>query len=175
MDASPDEVAAWAAYAPVEQVVPFLLLALDRESLSTDGKLDLLVGVERLKAWADAEQVRTLASLGAEPAAFPAAQGKEFVREEIAAALHWSAGTASVRLHDAETMVEALPATVALLADGDVSYAHARAVADAVQRNVLDAARRSRQTPHRRLPDRRSAARGCVCVAVHLRRDDRAG
>jgi Domain of unknown function (DUF222)/HNH endonuclease len=138
MDVMPDEVAAWAAYAPVDDVAPALLERLDPAQLSVEGRLDLARGLERLKAWADALQMRTLAALAAEPPALPHQAGKEFVREEIAAALHWSPATASSRLHEAQRLVETLPATLELLGAAEIGYLHARAVTDAVVANRLD-------------------------------------
>jgi hypothetical protein len=76
MDGSPVEVAAWSAYSPVQALAPSLLERLDPAKLSVDGRLDLLRGLERLKAWADAVQVRTLACLAAEPEPAPEYAGK---------------------------------------------------------------------------------------------------
>ncbi|HEY7274636.1 MAG TPA: hypothetical protein VH594_01655 [Trebonia sp.] len=64
-DLPPDEVAAWAAYAPVDALLRPPLAGLDVDALSRDGKLDLAVGLDRLGGFVAAVQARTLASLAA--------------------------------------------------------------------------------------------------------------
>jgi hypothetical protein len=99
----PDEVAAWAACAPVDALLRPPLADLEVDSLSRDGKLDLAAGLDRLAGFVAAVQARVLASLAAEPEEVP---GSEFVIEEIAAALRWSPGTAAARMHHAELLVD---------------------------------------------------------------------
>jgi hypothetical protein len=63
IETSPDEVANWAATAPLTEGVLTPFGVLDPERLSQDGCLDLLLGLERVKNWADAQQARVLARL----------------------------------------------------------------------------------------------------------------
>ncbi|MGH8859944.1 MAG: HNH endonuclease signature motif containing protein [Jatrophihabitantaceae bacterium] len=75
---------------------------IDPEQLSQGGCLDLLIGLERLAAWTAAQQARVIARLAARPEPVPAAthhdaEAREFVREEIACALQWSANLARDR------------------------------------------------------------------------------
>ena len=108
-----------------------------------DELLTLIRDTETQIAALQALQIRALAAAAIdddtdESTFFDPDNDKQYVREEIAAALHWSAGTTTMRLHEAETLVQQLPATLRLLADGRISYAHARTVVDVVQRADLD-------------------------------------
>ncbi len=135
----PDEVAAWAAGADIGTGVLTPVGVIDPARLSQHGRLDLLVAMERLKSWADAQQQRTLALLATHPAPIPntsEGQSKQWVREEVACALRLSFGTAAARLHAATELSTRLPATLDALERGELTPLHARVLADAV--TVLD-------------------------------------
>ena len=108
-----------------------------------DELLALLQDTERQIAALHALQIRALAAVAVdddtdESTFFDPDNDKQYVREEIAAALHWSAGTTAMRLHEAETVVARLPLTLRLLGDGRISYAHAHTLADVLDRTGLD-------------------------------------
>ncbi|MDQ6850402.1 MAG: 13E12 repeat family protein [Actinomycetota bacterium] len=131
----PDEVAALAATADIGTGVLTPVGVLDPARLSQHGRLDLLVAMERLKSWADAQQQHTLALLATHPAPVPTtseAQSKQWVREEVACALRLSFGTAAARLHTATELTDRLPATLDALQRGELSPLHARILTDAV-------------------------------------------
>ncbi|MGH8861177.1 MAG: DUF222 domain-containing protein [Jatrophihabitantaceae bacterium] len=121
-------------FVPVRAVRP-----VDADALSVDECLERLAAIEQHKAFLDAEQARILARLAARPeppAAVPdpgSYRVREFVIDEIAAALTWSAHQAGERVHVATILVDRLPAVLDALTDGCVSWAHARVVALAVR------------------------------------------
>jgi hypothetical protein len=101
-----DEIAAWAATAPLTEGVltPFGVVAPSR--LSQDGTIALAIGLERTKNWTDAQLMRHLAERAANPNPEPvpfAPAGKQnhyavmSLEQEIACALHWSHGHAVER------------------------------------------------------------------------------
>lgn len=161
-DVLPDDLAAWAAKAPLWSGVPTPFGPLDPEAMSHAGCLDATLALERIKAWADAQQARILARMADRPEPVPVRRGEsqrhvagEF-RDEVACALHVSFGVAHDRIEVAQALVNRLPATLALLEDGAISHVHCRrlvrAVADsddktaaAVEERVLP--RAPKQTP----------------------------
>src|SRR5664279_4251780 len=138
IETDPAQVASWAATAALTEGVLTPFGVLDPERLSQDGCLDLLLALERLKNWADAQQARVLARLSARPepipalAADPVHDDRDFVREEVACLLRWSVGMAGDRLDTAAALVERLPATLAAVECGSLSYLHAHALAETV-------------------------------------------
>ena len=122
--------------------------------LSHAQRLDHLVEQERIIAAAQAEQIRVLATIDADPppAALPGCADKDWVHEEVACALKVAPGTAALRLAEASVAAR-LPGVLGALADGRVSGFHVRAltrrllgvppaVAAAVAEKVLPAAER---------------------------------
>src|SRR4051794_1334846 len=115
------------------------------------GRLDAVVDLERVMARAAAAQARELASFarcrpaswdrqpgekGAASAATRAARPvalqpvSEWAVAEVAARLRLPQRAAAARLEEAVVLVEQLPATLAALATGQISPAHARALVD---------------------------------------------
>jgi len=84
----------------------------DPSLLSGAAKVDAIIGFDRLVAWAQARQARTIASLAAErdePGSVT-----DWAADEVATALHQSSGTAAFRTRQATALVDRLPATLAL-------------------------------------------------------------
>lgn len=92
--------------------------------------VDLLVTWERVAAWVAGQQQRCLAALPVPP---PAEADEDWVREEVAAALHLSAGTAQDRLDVARALARRLPATMTALQEGQIRYWQAAAVVESVE------------------------------------------
>ncbi len=153
-----DEAAESAATARFGSGVITPLGPLDTETLSHRGRVDLLVALERVRGWVDAQQARLLAVLAADPrpASTPIekieqAVVKDFVREEVACALRLAPVTAQHRLDLARTLAGRLPHTLAALGEGRLTFLQARTLAEAVapladavatkvERRVLDRA-----------------------------------
>ena len=108
---------------------------LDPADLSRAGRLDLLIGWERTRAWIDAQQQSLLAALADDPDFAPAADptARHWVRDEVACALRLSPQTAAARLADAADLTTRLPATLAAVQSGQITLPHARALLDAVR------------------------------------------
>ena len=139
---SADEIAAWAAAVPAGEGVWTRFGPLDPAALSRAGKIDALVALERVGSWVAAEQARLLAALATPPgdaaetmsgtrAERNTAAGKQWEREEIAAALRWSAGTVNSRLHEARQLTTRLGATLARLAQGEITGRHVARLVEA--------------------------------------------
>jgi hypothetical protein len=114
---------------------------LGTTQLSQDGAITLAVQLERTKNWADAQLLRDLAYRAAHPDPVPFAPPGEqqhyalmSLEQEIACALHWSPGYAAERIHVATVLMNQLPATLALMDAGRLSYLHARSLVSAVSR-----------------------------------------
>ena len=137
--ASPDEVAAWAAEAPLTDGVPMAFGVLDPSRLSQDGAIDAVQALDRLISWAHAQQARILAAAAADPDPFPAPKGRQehyaqlSLCEEIACGTRWSPAVTTDRIRTAVVLSSRLPRTLALLSDGRISYRHARSLADAAR------------------------------------------
>src|SRR5262245_1331505 len=112
--------------APGPALVAVLADAAPHE-LDPSGLVDALVGYERLAAWAAAGQARMLAALGAALVR----DDEDWTREEVAAALRLSGPTAQRRIEVARDLCARLPATLAALAAGGISYLHAVVIAEA--------------------------------------------
>src|ERR1700712_3824268 len=92
-----DEIAAWAASAPLTEGVLTPFGQVDPAWLSQDGTISMVLGLERTKNWADAQLLRHLAERAANPAPVPFAPKGQQTRyavmsleQEIACALRWS-------------------------------------------------------------------------------------
>src|SRR5947209_5753839 len=123
-----DEVAAWAASAPLGTGLLTPWGDLDPESLSDGGRIDALLACQRLRAWTDAQEQRLLAAVA--PSGDPLDKG--FVRDEIACALRLAPSVVTSKLHTATQLVDRLPATLTLLECGDITFGHARVLVEAV-------------------------------------------
>src|SRR5947208_12297322 len=124
---SPDSIAAELAGSTPRPEDAVTLSLLDPDVLSAAGRVDALVSLERQAAWVAAQQQRVLASMAVDEA-----DDRNWVREDVACALRLSGMTAQRRLTVAQTLAERLPATLALLDRGQISYLHAASLAEAV-------------------------------------------
>ncbi|HZC52029.1 MAG TPA: DUF222 domain-containing protein [Mycobacterium sp.] len=122
----PDQAAAWlAVQAPGPESVAGVSI-LEPAALSQGGRVDALVAIERQLAWLAGMQQRVLAVIAAADTA-----DDRWTREDVACALRLSGVTASRRLAVAQTLHERLPATLALLDRGAISYLHTMTLAEA--------------------------------------------
>lgn len=96
---------------------------------SDSGRVDALVAVERLRGWVDAQAARLLSALAPGPTS---SADREWVKDEIAAALRQSPGFVSLRLRVARQLATRLTDTLDLLERGVLSGAHADTLALAV-------------------------------------------
>jgi Domain of unknown function (DUF222) len=101
----------------------------DPAELADSGRVDALVAGERLRGWVDAQAARLLSALAPGPAS---SADREWVKDEIAAALRQSPGFVSLRLQVARQLTTRLTDTLDLLERGVLSGAHADALALAV-------------------------------------------
>lgn len=108
------------------------LVAIDPFSLSPSGRVDYLAALEKQSGWLQAlMQSAIVAVAGNEPSKAESMWSgvDDSEREEIAAALRLSSGTAQSRIDVARTLVNYLPNTCAALANGEISAAHASVIA----------------------------------------------
>src|SRR5579875_2070829 len=91
-------------------------------------RIDRLVALRRARAALDAEQARILHELSSDPLhVFPVPDreaDKQWVREEVACALMVAPVTAAAMLAQADELVERLPGTLRLLAEGEITGPH---------------------------------------------------
>ncbi len=108
------------------------LVAIDPFSLSPSGRVDYLSALEKQSGWLQAlMQSAIVAVAGNEPSKAESMWSgvDDSEREEIAAALRLSSGTAQNRIDVARTLINYLPNTCAALANGEISAAHASVIA----------------------------------------------
>jgi hypothetical protein len=132
-DVAPDDVAAWAA-SITPGTAPIKPLAhVNVRRLSYAGRVDALTALEKHISWLQAQQHRLLAVMAAEPVVpgSVAEFDKQWVREDVAAALKLSGQTAADRLALAAEL-DRLPATLDVLEEGLMSTHHARHLAETV-------------------------------------------
>ena len=133
-----DAVAAAAAAAP-GAVVTAALAAVDLARLDAAGQVDVLAGIERQIGWLQGLQQRVLADIDTQtPSGGRPGQQKDrnLARETVGCALRLAGLTAEARLAVASALRDRLPDTLAMLEAGEITYWHARALAEAVA--VLD-------------------------------------
>src|SRR6185312_5513534 len=106
---------------------------IDPAGLSPGERVDLLAVLEEQRRWFDAAQLRLLASMQA----FDDTE-LGLGQETVSLALQLPLRTAQTRLAQAATLVRELPATLAAVADGSISAAHANVLAEAVWRLPAD-------------------------------------
>src|SRR5882762_8193332 len=129
---APGDVAAWAAVvAPGAEVVGPLAV-IDPAKVDDAGRIDLLVAYERQIAWLHAAQQRVLAELDGSALNWNGKQTIDYTQEQVGAALRLSPGHAADRLAVGRTLVDRLPATMELLDRGEITYLHAKNLAEAV-------------------------------------------
>ena len=110
------------------------LVEIDPQELSPAARIDYLSALERQTSWLQAlMQSAIIAVAGNAPSE---SNGKDVFfgvddaeREDISAALRLSANTAQSRIDIARTLVNHLPNTCSALATGEISPAHATAIA----------------------------------------------
>src|SRR3954452_13514462 len=103
---------------------------LDRinpSSLSGGEQIDLLAVLEEQRRWFEAAQLRVLAAIQADDAS-----RLGLGQEGVSLALQLPLGTAQTKLAQAATLVTELPRTLAAVAEGSISAAHANVLAEAV-------------------------------------------
>jgi hypothetical protein len=106
---------------------------IDPALLSGGEKVDLLVVLEEQRRWFEAAQLRLLAIIQADD------ESKLGLGQEgVSLALQVPLRTAQAKLAQAKTLVIELPATLAAVADGTISAAHANVLAEAVWRLPAD-------------------------------------
>ncbi|HEU5270516.1 MAG TPA: DUF222 domain-containing protein [Jatrophihabitans sp.] len=106
---------------------------IDPLSLSAGERVDLLAVLEEQRRWFDAAQLRLLAAIQAGDAT-----ELGLGQEAVSLALQLPLRTAQNRLAQAETLVTELPRTLAAVADGSISAAHAGVLAETVWRLPAD-------------------------------------
>ena len=105
---------------------------LDPSALSDAGRIDVLIALERQIAWLTAAQQYVLASLDGRALDWQGKQAIDYTQEQVGAALRLSPGHAADRLSVGRTLVDRLPKTLAMLDRGEITYLHARRLAEAV-------------------------------------------
>ncbi|HEU5008417.1 MAG TPA: DUF222 domain-containing protein [Jatrophihabitantaceae bacterium] len=131
----PNSAAAWTVNVTPGSATAGVLAQLDPARLSQAGRVDALVGLERLQAWAAALQTRMIAALIDEPhAGAPAPKlDRQWAKEDVKTALAESVTGAQARIHTASDLVHRLPATLTALEEGRLTVRHASAVVDTVR------------------------------------------
>lgn len=140
---------------------------IDPFGLSGGEQIDLLAVLEEQRRWFEAAQLRVLAAIQCGDSS-----RLGLGQEGVSLALQLPLRTAQARLAQAGTLVRELPATLAAVADGSISAAHANVIAEAVWRMPAE---------HPELPAALEAAvlppvlaAGCVTVPQLQRRVRRA-
>ncbi|WP_329121630.1 HNH endonuclease signature motif containing protein [Streptomyces sp. NBC_01465] len=142
---TPDEWAAFLRTQDPSAHVMDLLPVLDAEKLSAAGRIDALAVLERCASWVAACQVPLLAGIEAQTSAeLPVGADFEttllhdwdYAAEQVACALKLSGAGAGDRLEVARALMDRLPQTLELLAQGEISWRQAKTVVDACA--VLD-------------------------------------
>ncbi|MCW2542195.1 MAG: hypothetical protein JWN95_3920, partial [Frankiales bacterium] len=108
------------------------LTALDYESLSQAERVDALIALEQHRSWLDGLHQQLLASIAqsAEAAAAETggAQKRNWIREEVAAALSLAPMTAATKMRNAQHLCTQLPATEHALLTGAITALKALAI-----------------------------------------------
>ena len=113
--------------------MPAGLSVAEVRALSADKQVDLLVGLERQRRRLEAAQLRLLAVMQARDDS-----ELNLMQEEVSLTLQVPVRTAQLRLAQATTLISELPHTLAAVADGAISAAHANVLAEAVWRLPAD-------------------------------------
>jgi hypothetical protein len=102
-------------------------------ALSAEERIDLLAVLERRRRRMEAAQLRPLAVMAEQDSS-----ELELVQEEVSLALQVPVRTAQAKIAQADTLVRELPRTLAAVAAGSISAAHATVLAEAVWRLPAD-------------------------------------
>ena len=177
---------AWAALLREQAPCGETAAALDDlkgEWLSPRGRVDALAVVERHLGWLQAKQVELLALIsdhteGSAQADVPGVGADmdavflgewDCAVEEVACALKLANSTASQRLDTARLLTARHPATLGLLADGEISYQQARIVAEQCAVLAVDVAGEVERALVERMPQQAAGqTRAAVRRQVHL-------
>jgi hypothetical protein len=108
------------------------LFAIDPFDLPAPARIDYLTALERQMSWLQAMMQRAIVAVAGEEGSksddiFTGVDDAE--REDVAAALRMSTGTAQIRIDVARTLVNHLPNVCSALAMGEISPAHATVIA----------------------------------------------
>ena len=117
------------------------LVAIDPADLTPSSRIDYLSALERQNAWLQALMQRAIIAVaGINPSnpEKPWDGVDESEREDIAAALRLSGGTAQMRIDVARTLVNHLPNTCSALAMGEISASHATVIAKETATAIRD-------------------------------------
>jgi hypothetical protein len=126
----PDEVAEWVrAHGPDDALLEPLLAAARSGGLSLRGRVDALTALESARAMLDAVQLRLIADMGTSDP-----DGRDWAREDVAAALHVSPMTAANRLELARAAVTRFPLAMKALDDGAITVMHVRRLVEGCAR-----------------------------------------
>jgi hypothetical protein len=108
------------------------LFAINPFDLPAPARIDYLTALERQMSWLQAMMQRAIVAVAGEEGSksddiFTGVDDAE--REDVAAALRMSTGTAQIRIDVARTLVNHLPNVCSALAMGEISPAHATVIA----------------------------------------------
>jgi hypothetical protein len=184
---SPRGLLAAALIAPPSAELLAALVRLEPAELDAPLQVDLLVAWERVAAWVAACQLPVIAVVGdaAHAAAAEGFSASESVDvpfraayAEVGAALRLAPSTAEGRLDMAREISGRLPDLQAALSVGDISYWHARAIAEATQelddaKALWVTARVLSKARHQTVSDLRRALRRAVLAVVPKTADER--
>ncbi|WP_260694851.1 HNH endonuclease signature motif containing protein [Streptomyces sp. IB201691-2A2] len=167
------------------------LVDLKCEWLSPRGRIDALAVVERHLAWLQAKQVELLTAISDHTEGPPLSSDGPAVGvgadmdavflgewdcavEEVACALKLANSTAAQRLETARLLTGRHPATLGLLADGEISYQQARVVAEQCAVLAVDVAGEVERALVERMPEQ-AAGQTRAAVRRQVHRVDPAG
>ena len=113
----PDAVAAWTVSVPPGAATAGVLALLDPGRLSQAGRVDALMALDRLQAWAAALQIRVITTLVDDPCSqSPAPKlDRGWAKEDVKTCLGESVSGARHRIRAANELVHRLPDTLAAL------------------------------------------------------------
>ena len=119
-----------AEHGPVEQIPLAALAGLDPQALTDDQQIALLVGYQRVENHGVGGRLRTV-GVFAGPDPSDDRGEAAFAWTDLSAALHVGEGTARTMASDARRLRSHLPATLAGLVDGELSWFKARTLLEA--------------------------------------------
>jgi Domain of unknown function (DUF222) len=132
MTTGADAIARRLAAEPITAGVLAALTAVSADRLSDAGKIDALVGLQRLHAWAEAREMQIMAALAAGDPATDRELARDLAATEIGVALRQPPTTVHARLRLSEQLTQRLGPTLAALQSGAITARHAAALAEAV-------------------------------------------
>jgi hypothetical protein len=131
LDTDAEEMAAWAAAAPLTEGVLLPFGTVRPDQLSTNGCISMAVALQRVIGWAQAEQAKVLARIATHPDPTPAPEVETMsATAEVALALRWSHEYAADRMESAVRLVQRFPDTLDAVTRGEVPFLHASVLVD---------------------------------------------